>query len=196
MKVRTMANKKTIIKVIGAIKTVYNYFGKESDIELLVNTWHTLLAEYTDEEVNKGLYMALKKCKYAPVPADIIEQIESFRNIKKPSETQLWVEYQKALKEVLYLSYRLNYNYIDYSGLSQGEQARRRIDEIWEELPQELQIYVGDKEELLTNARALNYSEGSYERNRFSKNYPIIQKRVEDRLAFEKVSNLLLEEGF
>lgn len=196
MKVRTMANKKTIIKAIGAIKTVYNYFGKDSDIELLVNTWHSLLAEYTDEEVNKGLYMALKRCKYAPVPADIIEQIESFQNLKKPSETQLWVAYQKALKEVLYLSYRLNYNYIDYSGISQGEQARRRIDEIWEELPQELQIYVGDKEELLVNARALNHTESSYERNRFSKNYPIIQKRVEDRLAFEKVSNLLLEEGF
>lgn len=191
-----MANKKTIIKVIGAIKTVYSYFGKDTDIEMLVNTWHSLLIEYTDEEVNRGLYMALKKCKYAPVPADIIEQIETFRSIKKPSETQLWVAYQKALKEVLYLSYRLHYNYVDYTGLSQGEQAKRRIDEIWEELPQELQIYIGDKEELLTNARALNYSEGSYERNRFSKNFAIIQKRVEDRLAFEKVSNLLLEEGF
>lgn len=191
-----MANKKTIIKAIGAIKTVYSYFGKETEIELLVNTWHSLLIEYSDEEVNKGLYMALKRCKYAPVPADIIEQIETFRNIKKPSESQLWADYQKALKEVLYLSYRLNYNYIDYTGISQGEQARRRIDEIWHELPQELQIYIGDKEELIVNARALNCSEPSFERTRFSKNFAIIQKRVEDKLAFEKVSNLLLEGGF
>lgn len=191
-----MANKKTIIKAIAAIKTIYSYFGKDTDIELLVDTWHSLLLEYTDEEVDRGLYKALKVCKYAPVPADIIEQIEGLRELKKPSETQLWVELQKALKEVLYLSYRLDYNYIDDTGISQGEQARRRIKEVWQSLPQELQIYLGDSSELLTAARALNYSEGlSYERNRFSKTYPILVKRVEANRQIEQTKKYLLE-GF
>ncbi len=191
-----MANKKTIIKAIAAIKTVYNYFGKDTDIELLVNTWYSLLLEYTDEEVDRGLYKALKVCKYAPVPADIIEQIEGLKELKKPSEVQLWVELQKALKEVLYLSYRLNYNYIDETGISQGEQARRRIKAIWESLPQELQIYLGDSSELLTQARALNYSEGlSYERNRFSKTYPVLIKRAEANRQIEETKKYLLE-GF
>jgi hypothetical protein len=190
-----MANKNTIIKAIAAIKTVYSYFGKDTDIELLVNTWHSLLLEYTDEEVDRGLYKALKVCKYAPVPADIIEQIEELRAIKKPSETELWVQYQKALKEVLYLSHRLNYNYIDHTGLTQGEQAKRRIDEIWKSLPQELQIYLGDKTELLAAARGLNYSEGSYERNRFTKTYPILIKRVEANKQLETTKKYLLK-GF
>lgn len=188
-----MASKKTIIKAIGAIKTIYNYFGKDTDLELLVNTWTALLQEYTDEEVDKGVFMALRVCKYAPVPADIIEQIEALRNKEKPSETELWAQYQKALKEVLYYSYRLEYTYIDDTGISQGEQAKRKIAEIWENLPQELQIYLGDKTELITNAKLLNYSEVTFERNRFSKLFPVVQKRVEDRLAFEKVSRLLLE---
>lgn len=191
-----MANKKTIIKAIAAIKTVYNYFGKDSDVGLLVDTWHSLLIEYTDDEVDKGLYKALKVCKYAPVPADIIEQIEELRAIKKPSESELWAHFQRVLKEVLYLSYRLEYNYIDDSGISQGEQARRRIENIWESLPQELQIYLGDKSELVAAARALNYSEGlSYERNRFSKTYPILQKRVKERSVIEQTKMYLLE-GF
>lgn len=194
MMVLMMANKKTIIKAIAAIKTVYSYFGKDTDIELLVNTWYSLLLEYSDDEVDRGLYKALKVCKYAPVPADIIEQIEGFRELKKPSETELWVQYQKALKEVLYLSYRLNYNYIDSTGISQGEQARRRIKEIWEALPQELQIYLGDSSELLTQARALNYSEGlSYERNRFSKTYPVLLKRVEANRQIEQTKRYILE---
>lgn len=188
-----MASKKTIIKAFGAIKTIYSYFGKDTDLELMVNTWHSLLESYTDEEVNKGVFLALRVCKYAPVPADIIEQIEGFRNKEKPSETELWALYQKALKEVLYYSYRLEYTYIDDTGLSQGEQARRRIAQIWESLPQELQIYLGDKAELLTNAKLLNYSEVSFERSRFSRLFPIVQKRVEERLAFEKVTNILLE---
>ena len=77
-----MANKTTIIKAIGAIKTIYNYFGKDTDIELLVNTWDSLLKMYSDEEVDKGVFLALQRCKYAPVPADIIEQIEGLRNKK------------------------------------------------------------------------------------------------------------------
>lgn len=190
-----MADKKTIIKAIAAIKTVYNYFGKDTDLELLVNTWHSLLLEYTDNEVDRGLYKALKVCKYAPVPADIIEQIEGLRTLKKPSETELWIQYQKALKEVLYLSYRLDYNYIDETGISQGQQARNRIQEIWNSLPQELQIYLGDRSELLSAARALNYSEGSYERNRFTKTYPILIKRVEANRQIEETKKYLLE-GF
>ena len=192
---KIMASKQTIIKAIAAIKTVDNYFGKDADIELLVNTWHSLLLEYTDEEVDRGLYKALKVCKYAPVPADIIEQIEEFRTLKRPSETQLWVEYQKALKEVLYLSHRLNYNYIDSTGLSQGEQAKRRIKEIWDSLRPELQIYLGDITEMLEMARGLNYSEGSYERNRFSKTYPVLIKRVEANRQIEETKKYLLE-GF
>ena len=191
-----MASKKTIIKAIAAIKTVYSYFGKDADLPLLVDTWTALLLEYTDEEVDRGLYKALKVCKYAPVPADIIEQIEELRELKKPSEAELWTQYQRALKEVLYFSYRLDYNYIDDSGISQGEQARRAIEKIWASLPQELQIYLGDKTELVTAARGLNYSEGlSYERNRFYKTLPILQKRVEANKSLEQTKKYLLE-GF
>lgn len=190
-----MANKKTIIKAIGAIKTIYNYFGKDTDLELLVNTWDSLLKGYTDEEVDRGVYLTLQTCKYAPVPADIIEQIERFRNKEKPSEAELWAAYRKALKEVLYFSYRLDYNYIDDSGISQGDQARLAIEKIWSDLPQEIQIYIGDKSELVASAKALNVSDFSFERSRFSKVYPLLQKRVEDRKMFAALANnsLLLE---
>ena len=190
-----MASKKCIIKAIGAIKTIYSYFGKDADIELLVDTWAALLSPYTDAEVDKGIYMALRVCKYAPTPADVIEQIETLRKIEKPSEMELWALYRKALKEVLYYSYRLDYNYIDGSGISQGEQARLRISQIWEQLPQELQIYIGDKQELIASAKALNHSELSYERNRFSKTFPLLEKRVADKAAFLSFQRLLLEEG-
>lgn len=188
-----MASKNTIIKAFGAIKTIYSYFGKDTDLELMVNTWHSLLENYTDEEVNKGVFMALRVCKYAPVPADIIEQIEGLRNKEKPTEPELWALYQRALKEVLYYSYRLEYTYIDDTGISQGEQARSRINEIWESLPQELQIYLGSKEELVTNAKVLNYTEVGFEKTRFSKLLPIVQKRVEDNKRFLEFQNLLLK---
>ena len=99
------------------------------------------------------------------------------------------------MKEVLYYSYRLEYNYIDNTGISQGEQARRKIEEIWRSLPVELQIYIGDKQELIASAKALNYSEVSFERNRFSKVFPLLEKRAADRAAYLSFERLLLEEG-
>ena len=195
MRKKTMASKQTIIKAFAGIKTIYNYFGKDADLDMMVNTWTVLLEEYTDEEVERGLFKALKVCKYAPVPADIIEQIEANRERNKPSEIELWFLLQKALKEVLYYSYRLEYNYIDASGISQGEQARRAIQRVWDNLPEELRIYVGDKQELVASARALNHSEVSYERNRFSKTFPVLRKRVEANREMIEIKNNLLK-GF
>lgn len=190
-----MANKRTIIKAVAAIKTVYSYFGKDADLDLLVDTWAALLEEYTDEEVERGLFKALKVCKYAPVPADIIEQIEANREKNKPSEIEMWFLLQKALKKVLYYSHRLEYNYIDHTGISQGEQARRQIANVWESMPDELKIYIGDIPELIAAAKALNHSDVSYERTRFSKTFPILQKRVRANSELLEIKRHLLE-GF
>lgn len=186
-----MASKKVIVELLGSIKTLYNYYGKDTDLDLLVNTWHSLMNGYTDEEVKRGIYLALRVCKYAPTPADVIEQIENQKEIEKPSEIELWGLYRRALKEVNYYSYRLNYNYIDSTGISQGEQARLAIESIWNNLPEELKIYLGDKSELLRNARELNVSDISFEKNRFSKTFPILQKRIEQKRLFLEMNNLL-----
>lgn len=186
-----MASKKVIVELLGSIKTIYSYYGKDVDLELLVNTWHTLLHSYTDEEVKIGMFLSLRVCKYAPTPADVIEQIENQKTIEKPSEQELWALYRQALKEANYYSYRLNYNYIDNSGISQGEQARLAIEATWEALPQELKIYLGDKSELVRNARELNEADISYEKNRFSKTFPILQKRIEDKKLMLALSNTL-----
>ena len=185
-----MASKKIIVEVLGSIKTIYSYYGKDVDLELLINTWHTLLHSYTDEEVKVGMFLSLRVCKYAPVPADIIEQIENQKQIEKPSEQELWALYRQALKETNYYTYRLNYNYIDSSGVSQGEQARIAIEAIWEALPQELKIYLGnDKTELIRNARELNEADLNYEKTRFTKTFPILQKRIEDKKLMLALNN-------
>ena len=188
-----MASKKAIVELLGSIKTIYSYYGKDADLELLINTWYSLLSNYTDEEVKIGTFLALRVCKYAPVPADVIEQIENQKQIEKPSEQELWALYRQALRETNYYSYRLNYNYIDSSGISQGEQARSAIEAIWEGLPQELQIYLGDKSELLRNARELNEADISFEKNRFTKTFPVLQKRIEDKKLLTALSSNLLK---
>ena len=38
-----MASKKAIIELLGSIKTIYSYYAKDADLELLINTWNVLL---------------------------------------------------------------------------------------------------------------------------------------------------------
>lgn len=46
-----MASKNKILEVIGAIKTIYPYYAKETNVELLVNMWQILFADYADKEL-------------------------------------------------------------------------------------------------------------------------------------------------
>ena len=189
---KSMASKKKIIEMLTAMKTIYSYYAKDTDLELLVNTWHILLKDYSDEEVEAAFYIAFKRCKMACTPADIVSGINDIRNQNKPSTVDLWAIYNDALREVLYLSHRFNYTYVDLSGLSQGEQARRRVDEIWEGLPQELKMYLGEKNELIRNARELNFAENSsWERNRFLKTLPIIEERINTKFLLLGAQNFL-----
>lgn len=41
-----MASQKKIVEMIMIIKTVYPYYAKDTNAEMLVNTWNLLLREY------------------------------------------------------------------------------------------------------------------------------------------------------
>ena len=171
--------------MIAAMKTIYPYYAKDSDVELLVRLWDTLLKEYCDIEVEQGFYLALQTSKMAFAPAEVIEKINMIRNKDGFSDEELWNKYYNALREVLYYSARFGYTYVDASGISQGDQARRRVDEIWAELPEEIRLYLVDKNELIRNARELNKGEAHWEKNNFMKTIPILKERKKFKTMIE-----------
>ena len=73
---RKMASKNKIIEMIASIKTIYPYYAKDTDVEMLVQTWTVLLKDYSDQEIQAAFYKALQTCKMPPTPADIIEKID------------------------------------------------------------------------------------------------------------------------
>lgn len=179
-----MASKKKIIECIGAIKTIYSYFAKEADVDLLVRTWSALLAAYSDEVVEKAVFTALQRCKVPPTPADVIEIIAEAQKALEPSDEELWSTYHDALRSVLRLTGMFAYTYIDETGLSQGEQARRKVTEIWNGLPEKIRLYLATEGELIRRARELNSTEISFEKTRFFKTLPTIEKRMEHGALF------------
>lgn len=192
-----MASQKKIIECIGAIKTIYSYYAKETDVKLLVQTWSLLLQDYPDEVVERAFFTALKRCKMPPTPADVIEIIGEAQKALEPSDEELWSIYHDALRQVLRLTGMFGYTYIDETGLSQGEQARKKVTEIWNGLPEKIRIYLATEGELIRRARELNFTEISFEKTRFFKTMPIVAKRQEHSrlLLTTDGNNMLMIEG-
>lgn len=185
-----MATQNKVIEMIGAIKTIYSYYAKDTDVKLLVATWTKLLEGYNDELVSTAFYKCLQECKMPPTPADVIEHIRELRKAQELSDEELWTIYSRALIETSRLMSQFEYTYVDATGLSQGTQARRAVERLWEGLPDKIKRYLASKGELMRNANEFNFdlSFASWEKQRFLKAMPIMEKR-------EEFSQMLIEGG-
>lgn len=178
-----MATMNKITEMIGAIKTIYPYYAKDNNVEVLVKTWALLLKSYPDDAVEAAFYKCLQVCKMPPTPADVIEQIRDAQKSLDVSDEELWSQYIDALRITCDQVSRFGYTFVDSSGISQGQQARRRVDDVWNGLPDKIKHYLGSKGELMRNAQSwgndANFA--NYEKPRFLKNMPIMEKREEYR---------------
>lgn len=174
-----MASINKITEVIAAIKTIYPYYAKDADVQTLVKTWNVLLKDYPDQEVTTALYMCLQSCKMPPTPADLIERLSSLKASLEPSDEELWEELINAVRKGSGLIYKFQFNAREENGLTQGENARKAFDRLWEGLPEKTRMYLGGRGEFMRLARNSDEDELKFERNRFLKTMPTIKKRHE-----------------
>ena len=174
-----MASVNQITSMIAAIKTIYPYYAKETDVQMLVKTWGALLKEYPDEAVKAAFYKCLQTCKMPPTPADVIEQLNAIKAANEPSDEELWNEYTRALREGNRLVYYFRFTAREANGLTQGENARRKSQSLYENLPDKIKSYLGGYSEFIRMSQNYDDEELKFERNRFLKQMPILQKRKE-----------------
>ena len=157
-----------------------------------------MLDGYDDKVTDAAFYKCLQTCKTPPTPADVIEQIKSMYKSLGASDEELWSVYNKALRDTNTQVSRFGYTFVDSSGISQGQQARNKVDEIWNGLPDKIKSYLGTKGELVRSAQAWGSSEdyGAFEKPRFMKAMPIMEKRQEySGLMLEGASEKFLLKG-
>lgn len=186
-----MATKKNMAVMIATIKSIYPYYAKDTNIEVLAKTWLLLLQDYDDKIINNALILCMKECEMPPTPAHIIKKIEEMQ--PKATLTELWAEYVKALREVSRLQDNFEYTFIDDNGKTQGQNAKDKARQIYNNLPQELKIYVGSFGELLRKSRDIDDTSLKYAENNFMKIMPELRKEHKTRLLGEKSVDMLQE---
>jgi len=184
-----MASQNKVIEIIAGIKTLYPYYAKDTNKQVLVKMWIALLQQYADEEVEKAFYKCLQTCKMPPTPADVIENIERINKAGQLSEYELWDIYRKALKETERQMYYFQFTYVDESGISQGDKARQKVSDIWDGLPEELKVYIASKGELMRIARNSGDEDLKFEKQRFMKTLPTLTQRIEDKKLLLDITN-------
>lgn len=178
-----MATQKKIIEMIGSVKTIYPYYAKDTDVQILVKTWTLLLKDYPDKAVDVAFFKCLQTCKMPPTPADVIEQLNSMLEATEATEEELWSEYTVALRKV---EKQLGYLQYPLFGETTAD-THKRIDAVWEGLPERLQQYIGSKGELMRMARDYTDNDLKFEKQRFLKTMPSIKKRAE----YQKITALI-----
>jgi hypothetical protein len=189
-----MASQKKVIEMIMSIKAIYPYYAKDTDIELTVKTWTVLLKKIPDDVTEIAFHKALQSCKMPPTPADVLEEVENLRKANEPSDEEMWGVFVKCLPKVSELRYMFRFTAIQPNGKTQGDNARDKVEQIWQDLPEKLKQYVGSKGELMRIAEYTD-EELKFEKNRFLKSMPVIQKRQEYIELFNG-TNLLTENKF
>lgn len=191
-----MVSKAKISEIIGAIRSIYPYYAKDGMIAVTASVWERVLQNYNDEEVSAAFYSCLQSCKVPPTPADIIERINGARKALEPSNEQLWSVYYDALVRTLDLMAQFSYTFVESDGISQGQKARNKVDKLYEGLPSKIKEYLGSKGELMRIARSINTQDASFEKARFLKAMPSVEKSQEARNLLGGASaSALLERG-
>ena len=186
-----MATKKNMAVIIATIKSIYPYYAKDTNVEVLAKTWLLLLQDYDDKIINNALILCMKECEMPPTPAHIIRKIEGFK--AKPYITELWGELVAQLREVEKLEWYFSCNAIDTNGKTYSENARARAGEIYNNLPQELKIYVGSYGEMIRMSRSLDDETLKFAKINFLKLMPEIKKEQELRDFSAKTVDMLQE---
>lgn len=191
-----MASEEKVVEVLLTIKAVYPYYAKDANLTVLKNVWKKALQRYDDETVEYAFGMCIESCNVPPTPADIIERINGARKALEPSNEQLWTVYYDALVRTLDLMAQFSYTFVESDGISQGQKARNKVEKIFEGLPTKIKDYLGDKGEMMRIARSINTQDASFEKARFLKAMPSVEKSQEARnLLGGARANSLLERG-
>lgn len=177
--------KSEIVKIITAIRVQCPdalQYKTETDFSILVDMWYDCFKDYPKEVLWKAAQNALKESEYQKKNwlGAISKEIDKMQSAYEKDDAELWAELQGVLREVSRCIYAFNFTYVEEDGISQGDKARNRVADIFNNLDPALKDYCRDQRGLVELARYTD-EQTSYERGRFMRVMPTVRERIKTR---------------
>lgn len=180
--------KEIVFKMIQIIKKNYNYAYKDltpADIEELVDFWYDCLKDYDKQVVAVAFRQTIIECKMPPALADIIEHIKELQNAGVCNDAELWNILDTARQKVATICGLFDWdNY-----LSSGKRIypMQELENIYLELPVELQEWVGGKQGLKALSFIKDETSLNVEKARFMKTIGQTKKNIQIKNEFPQI---------
>jgi len=188
--------KADIVKMVGIVKIHYSFNFKnfkDPDFEILYNSWYEDLKEYSQELVEIAFREAKKVNKISITTADIIEQINKLQSSTQDTDNALWLQLSGVLYKVSDLAYTYkNSTYVYDDGVSQSEEAYKKIQKIFNSLNPIIQSYCVNERGLICLTQ-IEPEQLEFEKARFIKAIPNLKEREriqENYPALDMVKNI------
>ncbi len=173
-----------INKYITTIRINFeNAYKTQTDEErqILIKSWFAILKDYPKEICDKAVLQAIKHAEYAPRIGTIVKEIERMREAYEKSDAELWAELRSVLREVERCVYSFRFTAMDDNGKTQGDNARDRVEEIFNGLSVELKDYCRNQRGLIDIAQMSENDLSLYERPRFMRVVQTLKERARVR---------------
>ena len=184
--------KEIVFKMIQIIKKNYNYAYKDltpADIEELVDFWYDCLKDYDKQVVAVAFRQTIIECKMPPALADIIEHIKELQNAGMGNDAELWNILDTARQKVA--SKCGSFDWDTYITRDGDDIIRiypmQELEKIYNELPIELQEWVGGKQGLKSLSYINDETSLSVEKARFMKTIGQTKKNIEIKKEFPQI---------
>lgn len=187
-----MTSKEIVIKMIGTIKTLYQYAFKDLDkdqYKFIIDIWYDSLKDYDEEIVAIAFKKTLQDCKMQPTLADIIEHIKELQNAGVGNDAELWNILDTARQKVARICGAFDW---DTYLTGAGDDVKRiypmqELENIYSELPVELQEWVGGKQGLKALSYINDETSLSVEKARFMKTIGQTKKNIQIKNEFPQI---------
>jgi hypothetical protein len=88
-------SRQAVRRVFATLKTAFpawyeKHYGDAKAEQMARRVWHTVLKDFGDEAINRGLHRMVSECKFPPAPSDFVDLCARVDDL--PSTQQAWDE--------------------------------------------------------------------------------------------------------
>ena len=152
-----------------AFPAFYKNFTSD-DATTLADLWVDLFSDVDAQLVIHTFRQALKECEYPVTPADVNKRIKALQKTQKPSELELWAQFDKAVSEIFNLAYPYicdGYNLDSYN----------RAKETYNALPFQIKSFAHSVKEMVNYGLMDSTEFIQFVKPQFLKRMPEIEER-------------------
>lgn len=176
-------SKQEVFLMLTILDNTYRtkFTSDDNSAKLTTEIWYESLEPYPKDLVLSIFKDTIKKSRYAPVPADLVDKLDLVCNNSQKNQEQLWYELEQAVYDTSQILYYAEHPIYDATGKVKQRSMREQLLDLYNGLNPVLKEFVPSVGALVSFANLDNLE---FEKNRFIKRVPELREIVNTKKKY------------